>query len=125
MVNSKILKFIDFVSDNFDIFTRAIEILKKCFVFFLVSFFKLIILTEIYKLCNEAVELYSLVYVVLSFFEVNDSIYMLCMSFMPIFIFTIISTFICVYFDKKVNNDIKTVTLYNGTFLVVSEKYNS
>ncbi len=124
MQNSKILKPMKSAFIDFDIFTLAFETLKKCFIVFLASFFKFIVLVEVYKIFNSAFELYTLVYLFLSLFEMTDGFTLLSITFSMIFIFIVIMVSVCVFFDKKGNNEVECKNSYFKTFCVVSSRLN-
>ena len=124
MQNSEILKPMNSAFMDFDIFTLAFETLKKCFLIFLVSFFKLIVLVEVYKIFNGVFELYTLVYLFLSLFEMADGLTLLAYSFAVLFAFFVISVSVGVFFKKNGNNEVETKNSYFKTFSVVSIKLN-
>ncbi len=122
--NSKILKSLSMAFLNFDILTKTLETLKKCFIIFVVSFFKFIILAEVYKIFNGMFEFYTLVYLFISLFEIANGVALFISEFNLFFIFVAIGVSVCVFFYKKGNKENKTAKSYCGAFIAPSIKLN-
>ena len=121
----RVLKNTDYLCDNSSYTFRIFEMLEKCFLSFAVPLFKVAVIFVICILFSNVETLNGLLYLFISYviFDNTITITNLVLTSMATFVLAVVM--VCVFFIKNGNNNSKAVSVVDGCYRLVNEKFNS